>query len=66
MKLTFHRAFDELDETEALKQFKELSKYDVDFLLTSGTKKGAEAGIPVIKELVDNNTINVLPHLSTQ
>jgi|GEM_PF-2586825 len=60
LKLTFHRAFDELAEKDAIDQFKKLSKYDVDYLLTSGTKQSAEEGISIIKKLVETNTINVL------
>jgi len=56
MKLTFHRAFDELDENNALVDFKKLSTYDVDCLLTSGTKINAEKGSLFIKKLVNLNT----------
>ena len=61
MKLTFHRAFDELKTKNALKVFKKLSSYDVDCLLTSGTKINAKKGTPIIKKLVNLNTsISVL------
>ncbi len=61
MKLTFHRAFDEIDEEDFLEQFDELSKYDVDTLLTSGLKSSALLGKENIKKLVDKKTINILP-----
>ncbi len=60
MKLTFHRAFDELGEA-AIEEFDKLSTYDVDTLLTSGTKASALEGKDVIKTLIDRNTINILP-----
>ncbi len=61
LKLTFHRAFDEIDEENFLDQFDELSKYDVDTLLTSGLKENALIGKENIKKLVDKKTINILP-----
>lgn len=61
MRLTFHRAFDELDSSIALKQFDELSKYDVDTLLTSGLEASALKGSEFIKKLIDKRTINILP-----
>ncbi len=61
MKLAFHRAFDELDSSIALEQFDKLSNYDVDTLLTSGTKTSALEGKEIIKQLVDRKTINILP-----
>lgn len=61
MKLTFHRAFDELSEKDAIESFKKLSDYDVDCLLTSGTKINAKKGVKIIKKLVNLNTsINIL------
>jgi len=60
LKLTYHRAFDELDEKDAVEEFRKLSKYDIDWLLTAGTKTNAQDGIPVIKKLVEEKTINVL------
>ncbi len=60
MKLAFHRAFDELKEN-AIEEFDKLSNYDVDTLLTSGTKSSAIEGKEIIKELVDKKTINILP-----
>ena len=60
MKLTFHRAFDELGEN-VFEQFDKLSKYDVDTILTSGTKENAVEGITILKELVERKTINILP-----
>ncbi len=61
MKLAFHRAFDELDEAKALVEFEELSTYDVDTLLTSGTKTSALEGVDIIKKLVEKETIDILP-----
>lgn len=61
LKLTFHRAFDEIDPSIAESQFDELSKYDVDTLLTSGTKASALEGKELIKKLVDKQSINILP-----
>ncbi len=61
MKLVFHRAFDELPKLHFLDQFDRLSKYDVDTLLTSGTCRTAEVGVHNIKNLVDRETINILP-----
>lgn len=56
MKLTFHRAFDEIKIKDAIKDFKKLSTYDVDCLLTSGTKINAEKGSSILKKLVNLNT----------
>lgn len=60
MKFTFHRAFDELKENWS-EQFDTLSKYEIDTILTSGTKENAFEGIEVIKELVSRETIQLLP-----
>lgn len=61
MKLTFHRAFDELGKKDWLDDFNQLSTYDVDCLLTSGTKDNAEKGIKVLKKLVNlDKNINIL------
>lgn len=60
MNLTFHRAFDELGDNY-LEQFDKLSTYDVDTILTSGTKSSALEGADILRELVDRNTINILP-----
>lgn len=60
LKLTFHRAFDELTGEKVFKNFKKLSKYDVDALLTSGTKNSAFEGMDIIKKLVDQKSkINI-------
>lgn len=61
MKLTFHRAFDELRSKVALKQFRHLAKYDVDTLLTSGLENSAWEGRKLIKKLIDKEKINILP-----
>ncbi len=61
MKLTFHRAFDELNETNFEEEFDELSKYEVDTLLTSGTSSSAFEGKDNIKKLIEKGTINILP-----
>ncbi len=61
MKLTFHRAFDELDEEILQSEFDKLSKYDVDTLLTSGACVNAWEGKDNIKKLIDKKTINILP-----
>lgn len=60
MKFIFHRAFDELKDNWK-EEFEKLSKYNVDTLLTSGTKENAEEGIDILKELVSLKTINILP-----
>ena len=61
LPFTFHRAFDMCkDPFEALEQLKKLK---VSRILTSGQKKTAEDGIPLLKELVrkaDNN-ITIMP-----
>ncbi len=61
MKLTFHRAFDELDESIFIEEFDKLSKYDVDTLLTSGICINAWEGRDNIKKLIERKTINILP-----
>ncbi len=61
LKLTFHRAFDELNENDFINEFNILSNYDVDTLLTSGVKENAYIGRGNIKKLVDINTISILP-----
>ncbi len=61
MKLTFHRAFDELDEEVFMDEFDKLSNYDVDTLLTSGTMVNAWEGRENIKKLVEKGKINILP-----
>ncbi len=60
LKLTFHRAFDELNSLIAMKEFHTLSRYNVDFLLTSGLKENALKGLSFIKKLVDQKTISIL------
>ncbi len=61
MKLTFHRAFDEIDESILDDEFEKLAHYDVDTILTSGTKANALEGSSIIKKLIDKNDINILP-----
>lgn len=61
MKLTFHRAFDEIERAEVISQFEKLSKYDVDTILTSGLSDSALEGSRVIKTLIEKNKINILP-----
>ncbi len=61
MKLTFHRAFDELDESNFEEEFDKLSQYDVDTLLTSGTCVNAWEGRYILKRLIEKGTINILP-----
>lgn len=62
LKLTFHRAFDDIkNEETALEEFNKLSKYDVDTLLTSGLKGSALEGAGFIKKLISKNLINILP-----
>ncbi len=61
MKLTFHRAFDELDVLDFEEEFDKLSSYDVDTILTSGTCVNAWEGRDNIKKLIEKGTINILP-----
>ncbi len=62
MKLTFHRAFDELCDECYLDEYRLLSKYDVDTLLTSGTKENALIGIDNIRTLIQEGAkVNILP-----
>ncbi len=61
LPFTFHRAFDMCkDPFEALAQLKKLK---VSRILTSGQKKTAEEGIPLLKELVKkaDNNITIMP-----
>ncbi len=61
MKLTFHRAFDEISESILLEEFDKLTKYDVDTVLTSGTKSSALEGKEILKTLIAKHKINILP-----
>lgn len=61
MKLTFHRAFDEIDESIILEEYEKLTKFDVDTILTSGTKGSAWEGKELIKKLISKKKINILP-----
>lgn len=61
MKLTFHRAFDELDQSIVMDQFDQLSRYEVDTILSSGTEKTALEGAETLKQLVNKQSINILP-----
>ncbi len=61
LRLTFHRAFDEISEDDYIDEFDILSSYRVDTLLTSGVKDNAYDGRLNIKKLVDMNTISILP-----
>ncbi len=61
LKLTFNKAFDELEENVAVEQFDILSKYDVDCLMTVGTKTNVFEGQEVIKEITNRSTIEIMP-----
>lgn len=60
LKLTFHRAFDELGEN-AIRDFDMLATFPVDTLLTSGTMATALEGKNIIKTLVDKKAMEILP-----
>lgn len=66
MKLTYHRAFDELHEPHAKASLKILSILDVDTVLTSGLAADALDGSELIKELIGLTKINILPGKSIE
>lgn len=62
MKLTFHRAFDEINSDYLIKTLKILEKYkNVDTILTSGQEKSALDGIELITKLRKLTKLNILP-----
>ncbi len=66
MKLTFHRAFDELYKPHAKPSVMTLSKFDVDTILTSGLSPTALEGADLISELIGLTKINILPGKSIE
>lgn len=53
LKLTFNKAFDEIDLSTSIKNFKKLSNYDVDILMTGNNES--------IDDLVNLNLLKVMP-----
>ncbi len=53
LKLTFNKAFDEMSLPTSIKNFKKLSNYDVDILMTGNNE--------VINELISLNLLKVMP-----
>ncbi|BDU67560.1 MAG: copper homeostasis protein [Candidatus Tyloplasma litorale] len=62
MKLTFNRAFDELDENSSLQALEKLKEYEIDTILTSGNSKSALEGKENIRKYILNSeNIQILP-----
>jgi copper homeostasis protein len=61
MQVTFHRAFDQCNDPQ--KALEEIISLGCTRILTSGQKATAEAGIPLLKQLVDqaNGRIIIMP-----
>ena len=61
MKVTFHRAFDQVNDP--LKALQKVIDCGCDRLLTSGTKETVKEGLEILKSLVKNGNdkITILP-----
>lgn len=61
MKITFHRAFDIVQDP--MQAMEEIIQLRIDRILTSGQKPTAREGLPLIKQLVDasNDRIVIMP-----